>query len=41
MGEYPYDDDHSAHKKYRINVEKGAVFVLGADGWVGTVPKLG
>jgi phenol 2-monooxygenase len=37
FGRVFYDEDHSAHRRYGVDVEKGAVFVLRPDGWVGTV----
>ena len=40
-GKVFYDEDHSAHQRYGIEVNKGAVFVLRPDGWVGTVTELG
>lgn len=41
FGRVFYDEDHSAHQRYGISIEKGAVFVLRPDGWVGTVTELG
>jgi phenol 2-monooxygenase len=41
FGKVFYDEDHSAHKRYGIDVEEGMVFVLRPDGWVGTVSELG
>ncbi|KAF2002463.1 hypothetical protein P154DRAFT_488449 [Amniculicola lignicola CBS 123094] len=46
LGGYPfgkvfYDDDQSAHERYGVDKNKGAVFVLRPDGWVGTVMALG
>lgn len=40
FGRVFYDDDYSAHKRYGIDVEKGAVLVLRPDGWVGTVAAM-
>jgi phenol 2-monooxygenase len=40
FGKVFYDEDHSAHRRYGINLEKGAVFVLRPDGWVGTVVEM-
>ncbi|OAL55340.1 3-propionate hydroxylase [Pyrenochaeta sp. DS3sAY3a] len=40
FGRVLYDEAHSAHQRYGINVEKGAVVVLRPDGWVGTVVEL-
>jgi phenol 2-monooxygenase len=40
-GKVFYDEDHSAHQRYGIDVNKGAVLVLRPDGWVGTVTELG
>ncbi|KAF2660804.1 FAD/NAD(P)-binding domain-containing protein [Lophiostoma macrostomum CBS 122681] len=40
-GKVFYDENHSAHQRYGIDVNKGAVFVLRPDGWVGTVTELG
>lgn len=40
FGRVFYDEHHSAHKRYGIDVSKGAVFVLRPDGWVGTVIAL-
>ncbi|OAG01826.1 3-propionate hydroxylase [Paraphaeosphaeria sporulosa] len=36
-----YDGDHSAHERYGVRADKGAVLVLRPDGWVGTVAELG
>jgi phenol 2-monooxygenase len=41
FGKVFYDEDHSAHKRYGIDVEEGMVFVFRPDGWVGTVSELG
>ncbi|KAH3965572.1 hypothetical protein HBH52_203320 [Parastagonospora nodorum] len=40
FGKVFYDGDCSAHKRYDIDVKKGAVFVLRPDGWVGTVVEI-
>jgi phenol 2-monooxygenase len=40
FGRVFYDEDHSAHQRYDIDIEKGAVFVLRPDGWVGTVIEM-
>jgi phenol 2-monooxygenase len=40
FGRVFYDEDHSAHERYGIDVEKGAVLVLRPDGWVGTVMEM-
>lgn len=40
FGRVFYDEDHSAHQRYGIVIEKGAVFVLRPDGWVGTVVEM-
>lgn len=40
FGRVFYDGDHSAHRRYGIDIGKGAVFVLRPDGWVGTVIEL-
>jgi phenol 2-monooxygenase len=40
FGRVFYDEDHSAHQRYGIEIEKGAVFVLRPDGWVGTVVEM-
>jgi phenol 2-monooxygenase len=37
FGKVFYDEDHSAHQRYGIDLEQGAIFVLRPDGWVGTV----
>jgi phenol 2-monooxygenase len=36
-----YDEDCSAHLRYGVAAEKGAVVVLRPDGWVGTIVELG
>ncbi|KAE9987212.1 hypothetical protein Vi05172_g2252 [Venturia inaequalis] len=36
-----YDKDGSAHKRYDVDVEKGAIFVLRPDGWIGTAVEMG
>jgi phenol 2-monooxygenase (NADPH) len=41
FGKVFYDEDHSAHGRYGVDIAKGAVFVLRPDGWVGTVTELG
>jgi phenol 2-monooxygenase len=40
FGRVYYDEDHSAHQRYGIDVSKGAVLVLRPDGWVGTVAEM-
>ncbi|KAH7411777.1 FAD binding domain-containing protein [Phaeosphaeria sp. MPI-PUGE-AT-0046c] len=40
FGRVFYDGDHSAHRRYAVDVGKGAVLVLRPDGWVGTVIEL-
>ena len=40
MGNAFYDVDGSAHKRYGILTEKGAVIVLRPDGMIGTVCNL-
>ena len=40
FGKVYYDEDHSAHQRYGIDVSKGAVLVLRPDGWVGTVAEM-
>jgi phenol 2-monooxygenase len=40
FGRVFYDEDHSAHRRYGVDVNKGAVFVLRPDGWVGTVVQM-
>ncbi|KAF2033436.1 FAD/NAD(P)-binding domain-containing protein [Setomelanomma holmii] len=40
FGRVFYDEDHSAHQRYGIDVEKGAVIGLRPDGWVGTVVEM-
>jgi phenol 2-monooxygenase len=40
FGRVFYDADCSAHQRYGIDIEKGAVFVLRPDGWVGTVVEM-
>jgi phenol 2-monooxygenase len=40
FGRVFYDEDLSAHLRYGIAAEKGAVVVLRPDGWVGTVSEL-
>ncbi|KAF2791334.1 FAD/NAD(P)-binding domain-containing protein [Melanomma pulvis-pyrius CBS 109.77] len=41
FGKVFYDENHSAHERYGVDVEKGMVFVLRPDGWVGTTAELG
>jgi phenol 2-monooxygenase len=36
FGKVFYDGDKVAHERYGVDVEKGGVFVLRPDGWVGT-----
>jgi phenol 2-monooxygenase len=40
FGRVFYDEDRSAHLRYGISAEKGAVVVLRPDGWVGAVVEL-
>jgi phenol 2-monooxygenase len=40
FGRVFYDEDCSAHLRYGVATEKGAVVVLRPDGWVGTVIEL-
>jgi phenol 2-monooxygenase len=40
FGRVFYDENFTAHLRYGIATEKGAVVVLRPDGWVGTVVKL-
>jgi phenol 2-monooxygenase len=40
FGRVFYDEDHSAHRRYGVDVEKGALFVLRPDGWAGTVVQM-
>lgn len=40
FGNVFYDEDHIAHQRYGVKTERGAVFVLRPDGWVGTVTEL-
>jgi phenol 2-monooxygenase len=41
LGRVFYDNDHSAHERYGVKADKGAILVLRPDGWVGTVSELG
>jgi len=41
FGRVFYDRDGSAHKRYGIGVQRGAVLVLRPDGWVGATMELG
>lgn len=41
FGRVFYDEDCSAHLRYGVAAEKGAVVVLRPDGWVGTIVELG
>ncbi|KAF1961351.1 FAD/NAD(P)-binding domain-containing protein [Byssothecium circinans] len=41
FGRVYYDENHSAHERYGVSADSGAVFVLRPDGWVGTVTELG
>ncbi|KAL1602361.1 hypothetical protein SLS60_005777 [Paraconiothyrium brasiliense] len=41
FGSVFYDADHSAHERYGVRANEGAVVVLRPDGWVGTVTELG
>ncbi|KAF2710742.1 3-propionate hydroxylase [Pleomassaria siparia CBS 279.74] len=41
FGKVLYDEDHSAHKRYGVDVGRGAVIILRPDGWIGTVTQLG
>lgn len=36
-----YDEDYNAHKRYKLDVDKGTVFVLRLDGYLGVATKLG
>jgi phenol 2-monooxygenase len=40
FGRVFYDENHSAHNRYDIDLKKGAVFVLRPDGWVGTLVEM-
>lgn len=40
FGRLFYDKDHDAHRRYEVDIAKGAVFVLRPDGWVGTVLEM-
>ncbi|KAH7089866.1 FAD binding domain-containing protein [Paraphoma chrysanthemicola] len=40
FGRVFYDEDHSAHQRYGIDAQKGAVVLLRPDGWVGTVLRM-
>ncbi|KAJ4369872.1 hypothetical protein N0V83_005636 [Neocucurbitaria cava] len=40
FGRVFYDENHSAHQRYGIDIEKGAVLLLRPDGWIGTVVGL-
>lgn len=40
FGRVFYDKENSAHARYGVTEDKGAVFVLRPDGWVGTVVAL-
>jgi phenol 2-monooxygenase len=40
FGKLFYDRDQIAHERYGVDVEKGGVFVLRPDGWVGTALTL-
>ncbi|KAF2462426.1 3-propionate hydroxylase [Lineolata rhizophorae] len=40
IGKAFYDPEKTAHKRYGVVVDKGAVFVLRPDGWIGTAAKL-
>lgn len=40
FGRVFYDEDRSAHLRYGVATEKGAVVVLRPDGWVGTAVEL-
>ncbi|KAF1966417.1 FAD/NAD(P)-binding domain-containing protein [Bimuria novae-zelandiae CBS 107.79] len=41
FGRVFYDADHSAHERYGVRPDNGAILVLRPDGWVGTVIELG
>ncbi|KAJ4348827.1 uncharacterized protein N0V89_010205 [Didymosphaeria variabile] len=41
FGSVFYDADHSAHERYGVCANKGAIIVLRPDGWAGTVTELG
>lgn len=40
FGRVFYDENHSAHRRYGIDINKGAVVVLRPDGWVGTIVSM-
>ena len=40
FGRVFYDEDHSAHNRYDIDLKKGTVFVFRPDGWVGTLVEM-
>jgi len=41
FGKTFYDEKQTAHDRYGVSPEKGAVVVLRPDGWVGTMIALG
>ncbi|KAG9241642.1 FAD binding domain-containing protein [Calycina marina] len=41
LGKVLYDEKHTAHQRYSIDVKHGAVVVLRPDGWAGTITTLG
>ncbi|KAK5736841.1 hypothetical protein LTR17_007166 [Elasticomyces elasticus] len=42
LGRVLFDDaQHSAHTRYRVNLDKGAVVVIRPDGWIATMATLG
>ena len=36
LGKVFYDDQHTAHARYGVDLKKGGIFVIRPDGWVGT-----
>jgi phenol 2-monooxygenase len=40
LGRVFYDEDRKAHQRYGIDADKGALFVLRPDGWVGMVVEV-
>jgi phenol 2-monooxygenase len=40
FGKVFYDPQHTAHVRYGVDIEKGGIFVLRPDGWVGTATIL-
>ncbi|RFU34249.1 hypothetical protein B7463_g2068, partial [Scytalidium lignicola] len=41
IGRVFYDREKTAHERYGVDLQKGAVIVLRPDGWIGTVVSLG